>query len=118
MAAASAPAKSAAGKARARAASGIGLERDMLRDPPGVWGHDFAALIVFPNLFESWFLFVCLRERFLARGARARRIAPGLLVFLFAGKLVQEHVVHVARLLDRFVLEDLVRRAWSALVGG
>jgi len=56
------------------------------------------ALIACPNLFESWFLYVCLRPR----GGRL------LLAALVAIKLVQEWLVHGLQVLDRYNLAEVV----------
>lgn len=55
-------------------------------------------MFIFPNLFEHWFLFVLLRERFFP-GLKLdtwKRIA-GWLVILYFPKVVQEYVLHVAQ---------------------
>lgn len=66
------------------------------------------ALILMPNLFETWFLYVCMRNVWLPRGSsRARGFLLGGLV---AFKLVQESVVHGAQLLDRYNLSELLER--------
>ena len=60
-----------------------------------------AALIAAPNLFESWFLFVLLRDRW--PGSRGV-----LLGGLAAFKLAQEWILHGAQVLDRYNLRDLL----------
>jgi len=76
-----------------------------------------AALIVFPNLFEWWFLLVLCRDRW----RPAYRFTPartaGWLVALLVPKLGQEYALHVARYLDRWVLADVVRSFWHRLTG-
>jgi hypothetical protein len=69
------------------------------------------ALFVFPNLFESWFLFVLLRER----------IRPGwrvaLLAALVAFKLAQEVLIHVLGVLDRLNLAEVLEALGRFLAG-
>lgn len=55
-------------------------------------------MFVFPNLFEHWFLFVLIRDRFLP-GIKLdtwKQIAAWL-VILYIPKVVQEYVLHVAQ---------------------
>lgn len=55
-------------------------------------------MFIFPNLFEHWFLFILIRERFFP-GIKLdswKRIA-GWLVILYIPKVVQEYVLHVAQ---------------------
>lgn len=68
-----------------------------------------AALLLFPNVFELWFLFVAGRDR-LAPGYRltAGRTSLWLGLMLLV-KLVQEYVLHVWRVLDQYNLLDLWR---------
>jgi hypothetical protein len=80
--------------------------------------HWRGALIAFPNLFESWFLYVLLRDAFLPAGsgglASWRRAA--LLGGLVAIKIVQEILVHGVQILDRYNLSeviDAIGRAFS-----
>ncbi|MGH7726961.1 MAG: hypothetical protein ACREOU_16175 [Candidatus Eiseniibacteriota bacterium] len=68
------------------------------------------ALFLLPNLFEVWFLFVLIREKWLGGRPGREAWAPVLLVGLTAGKLVQEYVLHLAQFLDRYSLYDVVER--------
>lgn len=55
-------------------------------------------MFIFPNLFEHWFLFVLIRNRFFP-GLKLdtwKQIA-GWLVILYIPKAVQEYVLHVAQ---------------------
>ena len=65
-----------------------------------------AALIACPNLFESWFLYVLLRDAWSLQGA-ARTWLLGVLV---GTKLVQEVLVHGMQVLDRYNLDDVLQR--------
>lgn len=55
-------------------------------------------MFIFPNLFEHWFLFVLIRNRFFP-GIRLdswKHIA-GWLIVLYIPKIVQEYILHVAQ---------------------
>ena len=70
------------------------------------------ALILLPNLFETWFLYVCMRDAWLpvdASGGR-RILLAGLVTF----KLVQEVILHGVQVLDRYNLRDLLERIRGA----
>lgn len=55
-------------------------------------------MFIFPNLFENWFLFVLIRNRFFPGIALDtwKRVAAWLVV-LYIPKVVQEYVLHVAQ---------------------
>jgi hypothetical protein len=64
------------------------------------------ALILLPNLFETWFLFVCLRTAWFPGAAGA---GPRVLLgAMGASKLVQEWLLHGVQLMDRYNLQDVV----------
>ncbi len=70
--------------------------------------HWRGALVALPNFFESWFLYVLIRDAWLPRDA-AR--AQGLLLGGLVGfKLVQEWVLHGAQIMDRYNLGDVLNR--------
>jgi hypothetical protein len=75
------------------------------------------ALLFFPNVFESWFLYVLLRDRFVPADAGAGP-RGALLALLVAGKLGQEYVLHHAQWLDRIALADVVERFGTWIRGG
>jgi glucose-6-phosphate-specific signal transduction histidine kinase len=65
-------------------------------------------LMLFPNVFEFWFLFVAFTQRYW-RGFRWERRPIALaLAVATAAKLVHEYVVHVGRWLDGFTPHDVV----------
>lgn len=66
------------------------------------------ALILMPNLFETWFLYICMRNAWLAGDSTRGRgfLLGGLVMF----KLVQEYVVHGAQVLDRYNLSEVLER--------
>jgi hypothetical protein len=75
------------------------------------------AMLVFPNLFEWWWLLVVLRDRFRpGYHLTPRRSAVWLLVLLVP-KEAQEYALHGAQWLDHYVLSDVVRSLWRRLTG-
>jgi hypothetical protein len=66
------------------------------------------ALLFLPNLFESWFLYVLIRDAFLPRSSPGAQgvVLAGLVAF----KLFQEWVLHGAQILDRYNLSELLDR--------
>lgn len=75
-------------------------------------------LVVFPNLFEPWFLLVAaLHARsFDVRWTTARLLGVGGVLLL--AKEVQEWAIHGARLFDHITAVDAVRELWRLLTGG
>ena len=77
-----------------------------------------ALLLVFPNLFEFFFLFVAAQRLV----APAKPIAPRTLALwmglLLVPKLGQEYVLHYARLLDDLVAVDVIEDAARAILPG
>lgn len=65
-----------------------------------------SALLFCPNLFESWFLYVLLRDAWSLRGAASAWLLGGLV----GTKLVQEVLVHGVQVLDRYNLDDVLRK--------
>jgi len=72
-----------------------------------------AALIAFPNLFELWFLFVLIAQRYRPRYVLTRRRTAGWLLVLLVPKMLQEYLLHIARVLDDLVLFDVIGSWWS-----
>jgi hypothetical protein len=75
-------------------------------------------LLVFPNLFEFWFVAVVtvahFRPAFTWTPARAAAVLAALLV----AKLAQEWALHVGRLFDSFTFVDALHAIWHAVAGG
>ena len=69
-------------------------------------------LMVFPNLFEWWFLFVVAAAHFRPGYELTGRRTAGWLLVLLVPKLVHEYVLHVAKALDDIVLFDLLGSWW------
>lgn len=75
------------------------------------------ALIVFPNLFETWFLAVAIGLAIRPAWRWSPRSAAIALVPLLALKLAQEWALHVARLLDSLYFLDVVQSIWRQIAG-
>lgn len=72
-----------------------------------------AVLMVFPNLFELWFLFVLVVARYRPGYVLTGRRTAMWLVVLLVPKLLQEYLLHVARVLDDLVLFDVISDWWG-----
>ncbi len=73
-------------------------------------------LLLFPNLFEFWFLLVAAKLQFGWQEAlRGRRLAV-VLVALVTLKLFQEYAIHYQRWLDDFTAVEAVEAIWDFLV--
>jgi hypothetical protein len=74
-------------------------------------------LLVFPNVFEFWFLFVAAVGD--ERVARWRPLALGaLLLALTLAKLAHEWALHGARLFDGIGALEAIDLVWRRLTGG
>ena len=76
-----------------------------------------ALLLVFPNVFEPWFLLVAALHH---RREPIRWTAPRLalaLAAVTAAKEVQEWVLHGARLLDTYTIPSFFAAVWGWLTG-
>lgn len=74
-----------------------------------------AVLLLVPNVFEFWFLFVASLPHWRPGFDYTRRncaIALGSLTF---AKLTQEYVLHQAKLLDSFTTVDVIEAIWDVL---
>ena len=73
------------------------------------------ALIIFPNLFEFWFLAVAFTLRY-TPGFRWTASWSGLsLIGLLGLKLVQEWALHVGRLFDELTFLGTLHSIWDAI---
>lgn len=75
-------------------------------------------LLLFPNVFEPWFLLVALLHH---RWDPVPWTAPRLgaaMVPLLAAKELQEWALHWARLFDGITALEAIARAWRWLTGG
>lgn len=73
------------------------------------------ALVLFPNLFEFWFIAVAFTMRFRPAFTWTPASGTGVLAALLAGKLVQEWALHVARLFDEMTFLGAFGSAWDAV---
>src|SRR3990172_6042007 len=73
-------------------------------------------LFVFPNLFENFFLFYLIEQKFFPNYPfTPRRVAFWLGVLLIP-KMAQEYVIHYARLLDDLVAVDIIADVGRAVI--
>lgn len=72
-----------------------------------------AGLLVFANLFEVYFLAILVVARLRPGYQFTGRRTALLLVALLLPKLLQEYLLHVARVLDNLVLFDVIKGLWS-----
>jgi hypothetical protein len=79
--------------------------------------HDRALLLLFPNVFEFWFIAVAaFGDARIAAWSRARLAVA--LVVLTALKEFQEWALHGARLFDNIGALEFVELVWRRLTGG
>ena len=74
-------------------------------------------LLIFPNVFEFWFVAVAARRHYRPDRALEPRQAAVALVILVAGKEAQEYFLHVDRFLDQFSALGAVRGIWHTITG-
>ncbi len=70
-------------------------------------------LLLFPNLFEFWFLFVASLPHWWRSFAYRRWQVIGVLLVLLAAKEFQEYALHGARWLDTFTAVEAVEAIWD-----
>lgn len=73
------------------------------------------ALILFPNLFEFWFVAVAFTMRFRPAAVWTPVRAAAVLVVLLAVKLAQEWALHVGRLFDELTFLGVLVSIWDAV---
>lgn len=74
-------------------------------------------LLVFPNVFEVWFIVVAaLGDERVAAWSRLR--LAGVIALALAVKLVHEWALHGARLFDGLSSLEFLERLWGAVGGG
>jgi len=72
-------------------------------------------LLLFPNVFEFWYLFVAATPHFWKGFQCTFRQAAPVLAILTLLKLFQEYVLHVGRWLDSFTAVEAVQPIWHWL---
>ena len=75
------------------------------------------ALLLFPNVFELWFIAVAFTMRYRPSFAWSIRSCGSVLVALTLLKLAQEWALHVARLFDTTTFLGALESIWRALSG-
>ena len=78
---------------------------------------DRLVLLVFPNVFEFWFIAVAAWHHYRPARPLPPRQAAVALVALLAGKEAQEYFLHYDRFLDSFTAFDAVTGLWRWLTG-
>ena len=79
-----------------------------------------AVLLVFPNVFEFWFLFIAAFHHFRPAFAWTRLQLAAVLVPLIGAKELQEWALHWAKLVENITFLDAleqIRRWFAGLVG-
>ena len=74
-------------------------------------------LLLFPNVFELWFVLVAGLHAFRRPVDWTPRLTAAVLVVLTILKEVQEWALHGARLFDQITFVDALRLIWQTLTG-
>ena len=64
-------------------------------------------LFIFPNVFETWFLFVTGKKLFSRHSFTSLKSALAWLQLAIIIKLIQEYILHWGKLLDRYQMGDV-----------
>ena len=78
---------------------------------------DRLVLLVFPNVFEFWFIAIAAWHHYRPGASLGARPAAIALVALLLGKEAQEYFLHYDRFLDQFSAFDAVSGIWRLLTG-
>lgn len=73
------------------------------------------ALLLFPNLFEFWFLAVAFTMRYRPAFTWTPSRSAVVLAVLLAGKLAQEWALHVGRVFDSMTFLEALGSLWDAV---
>ena len=76
-----------------------------------------ALLLLFPNVFEFWFVAVAARRHYRPDRALTPRQAGAALAVLLVAKEAQEYFLHVDRFLDRFSALGALQGVWHTITG-
>ena len=76
-----------------------------------------ALLLLFPNVFEFWFVAVATRRHYRADRALTPRQASLALLILLVAKEAQEYFLHVDRFLDQFSALGALQGVWHTITG-
>lgn len=74
-------------------------------------------LLLFPNVFEFWFIAVAALHHYRPGAVLSRRDAAVAFAALLVGKEAQEYFLHLDRFLDNFNAFDAATGLWRALFG-
>lgn len=74
-------------------------------------------LLVFPNVFELWFLFVAGLQFFKREFTYSTKNVALALAPLLAVKLFQEYVLHYGQWLDDFTTQEAIDAVWEWISG-
>ncbi len=75
-------------------------------------------LLLFPNVFEFWFVLVAGLHAFRRPVHWTPRLTAGTLAVLTALKEIQEWALHGAQLFDQITFVDALRLIWRTITGG
>lgn len=76
-----------------------------------------AALLMFPNLFEMFFLLQLASARVAPAYRLTARDASAWLAVLLVPKMAQEYTLHYAKALDNLVALEIIRDSYGAAIG-
>jgi hypothetical protein len=76
-----------------------------------------AVLLLFPNVFEFWFVAVAARHHYRPERALTAPQAGVALIILLVGKEAQEYFLHVDRFLDQFSAIGALQGIWHTISG-
>jgi len=76
-----------------------------------------ALLLLFPNVFEFWFVAVAARRHYRPERALTLGQASVALVIQLVGKEAQEYFLHVDRFLDQFSAMGALQGIWHTIGG-
>jgi hypothetical protein len=80
-------------------------------------GADRWTLLVFPNVFEFWFIAVAALHHYRPGADLSRREATLAFLALLLGKEAQEYFLHYDRFLDSFRAFDALTGIWRTIFG-
>ncbi|MCI0585148.1 MAG: hypothetical protein L0227_20020 [Chloroflexi bacterium] len=80
--------------------------------------HERAILLLFPNVFEFWFLAVAALHRFRPGFSWTVARAAGVLVVLTGLKEAHEWALHGGRIFDGITSTQFLENVWRWLTGG
>jgi len=74
-------------------------------------------LLLFPNVFEFWFVLIAWMKHWRPAVQVSKGWAPRWVVILLVPKLGQEYVLHYGQWLDSFTAVEAVEAIWEFLTG-